>query len=134
MWPIRTVRGTCALRGELGTSWVDDFSRAARLAALLRRRRPQRARLRAQLAEPADPSRTPDNPNGNTSGGGENKLVGSIEFERDFPRNFRGAVFFDTGNAFNDWNTPLEYSVGIGVRWKLPMLMIGLDVAQALSE
>jgi outer membrane translocation and assembly module TamA len=24
--------------------------------------------------------------------------------------------------------------VGIGVRWKLPMLLIGLDVAQALSE
>ena len=30
--------------------------------------------------------------------------------------------------------TPLEYSVGLGVRWKLPMLMIGLDVAQALSQ
>jgi outer membrane translocation and assembly module TamA len=24
--------------------------------------------------------------------------------------------------------------VGVGVRWKLPMLLIGLDVAQALSE
>ena len=68
------------------------------------------------------------------SGGGEHKIVASIELERDFPRNFRGAVFFDIGNAFNDWDTPLEYSVGIGVRWKLPMLMIGLDIAQALSE
>ena len=43
-------------------------------------------------------------------------------------------MFFDSGNAFNDWSTPLEYSVGIGVRWKLPMLMIGVDVAQALSR
>ena len=43
-------------------------------------------------------------------------------------------MFVDTGNAFNDWSTPLEYSVGIGVRWRLPMLMIGVDVAQALSE
>ena len=43
-------------------------------------------------------------------------------------------MFFDIGNAFNDWSTPLEYSVGVGVRWKLPMLMIGFDVAQALSE
>ena len=58
----------------------------------------------------------------------------SIEIERDLPRNFRVAAFFDTGNAFNDWGDPLEYSVGIGIRWKLPMLMIGLDVAQALSE
>jgi translocation and assembly module TamA len=60
--------------------------------------------------------------------------VASLELERDFAMNIRGAVFFDTGNAFTDWSTPLEYSVGIGVRYKLPMLMIGVDVAQALSE
>jgi translocation and assembly module TamA len=66
--------------------------------------------------------------------GGEHKIVGSIELERDFSHDLRGAVFFDTGNAFTDWSTPLEYSVGIGVRWKLPMMLIGLDVAQALSE
>ena len=60
--------------------------------------------------------------------------MGSVELERDIRDNFRGAVFFDTGNAFNDWNTPLEYSIGIGIRWKLPMVMIGLDLAQALSE
>jgi len=57
-----------------------------------------------------------------------------MEIERDLPRDLRLAVFYDTGNAFNDWDTPLEYSVGIGLRWKLPMLLIGLDVAQALSE
>ena len=43
-------------------------------------------------------------------------------------------MFFDTGNAFNDWSAPLEYSVGGGVLWRLPMLMIGFDVAQALSQ
>ncbi len=68
------------------------------------------------------------------SGGGEHKIVASLELERDFRSNFRGAVFADIGNAFNDWDTPLEYSIGIGIRWKLPMLMIGLDLAQALSE
>jgi translocation and assembly module TamA len=67
--------------------------------------------------------------------GGENKLVGSVEIERDFPRNFRGTVFVDTGNAFNDWaDQQLVYSVGLGVRWKLPMLMIGVDIAQSLSD
>ena len=78
----------------------------------------------------------PPDENGNpTEGvGGENKLIGSIEIERDLPRDFRIAAFYDTGNAFNDWNDPLEYSIGVGIRWKLPMLMIGLDVAQALSE
>ena len=54
--------------------------------------------------------------------------------ERDLRRNLRVAVFYDTGNGFNDWDTPLECSVGVGVRWKLPMLLIGLDLAQALSE
>ena len=50
-------------------------------------------------------------------------------------RGFAKHLFYDTGNAFNDWaDQQLEYSVGIGVRWKLPMLMIGIDVAQALSE
>ena len=77
----------------------------------------------------------PPDENGNpTEEGGENKLVASIEIERDLPRDFRIAAFYDTGNAFNDWGDPLDYSVGIGVRYKLPMLMIGLDVAQALSE
>jgi translocation and assembly module TamA len=66
--------------------------------------------------------------------GGEHKIVGSVEIERDFPYNLRGAVFVDTGNAFSDWDTPLEYSVGLGLRWRLPMLLIGVDVAQALSE
>jgi translocation and assembly module TamA len=79
-----------------------------------------------------------ENPDGTIESkavGGENKLVGSIEIERDFPHNLRGAIFFDTGNAFNDWaDQQLVYSAGIGVRFKLPMLMLGLDVAQSLSD
>jgi translocation and assembly module TamA len=43
-------------------------------------------------------------------------------------------VFYDTGNAFSDWSIPLEYSVGVGLRWRLPMLLIGFDIAQALSD
>ena len=30
--------------------------------------------------------------------------------------------------------TVAHCAIGVGVRWKLPMLMIGLDLAQALSE
>ena len=81
---------------------------------------------------PKDPNAPPGS--GNKGVGGKHKLVGSIELERDLPHDLRGAVFFDTGNAFDDWNTPLEYSVGVGIRFKLPMLLIGVDVAQALSE
>ena len=128
-WYLRT-------RGELGTSWIDEFSELpASQRFFAGGDRSVRGFGINELSPPVDPSRSSDSgSNSDEGGGGEHKLVGSLEVERDFPRNFRGAVFFDFGNAFNDWDTSLEYSVGIGVRWKLPMLMIGVDVAQALSE
>jgi translocation and assembly module TamA len=122
------------LRGEFGTSWVNDFSE---LPASQRFFAGGDRSVRGFALDELSPVVEQVNPDGSTSKqriGGEHKVVASIEFERDFQRNFRGAVFFDAGNAFSDWDTPLEYSVGIGVRWRLPMLLIGLDVAQALSE
>ena len=44
------------------------------------------------------------------------------------------AVFVDAGNAFNKFGDPLEYSVGVGLRYRLPFLSVGLDVAQSISE
>ncbi len=134
VWPIRGpwyVRG----RAEFGTSWVDDFSALpASQRFFAGGDRSVRGFALNSLSPPLPPSDIKAGSSSGQGGGGENKVVASIEFERDFPRNFRGAVFFDTGNAFNDWSTPLEYSVGVGVRWRLPMLMIGFDVAQALSQ
>jgi len=134
VWPIHGpwyVRG----RAELGTSWVDNFSQLpASQRFFTGGDRSVRGFALNSLSPPLPPSDVKSGSSSGQGGGGEHKVVASIEFERDFPRNFRGAVFFDTGNAFNDWSTPLEYSVGVGVRWKLPMLMIGLDVAQALSQ
>jgi translocation and assembly module TamA len=122
------------LRGELGTSWVNDFSELpASQRFFAGGDRNVRGFALDELSPPSDPDAPPGTV-GEKGVGGEHKLVGSIEFERDLPRNFRAAAFFDIGNAFNDWGTPMEYSVGVGVRWRLPMLLIGLDVAQALSE
>jgi translocation and assembly module TamA len=129
VWPIHGpwhVR----LRGEVGSSWVDHFSQ---LPASQRFFAGGDRSVRGFALDELGPTETA--PDGSkTNVGGENKLVTSVELERDFPHSLRGAVFFDAGNAFDNWNTPLEYSAGIGVRWKLPMLMIGLDLAQALSE
>jgi translocation and assembly module TamA len=87
-----------------------------------------------QLREPPLPGDPPD------SGklvfvkiGARNLLTGSVELVRDLPRNFAGAVFVDFGNAFNSFSDPLEYSVGIGVRFRLPIVSVGIDIAQALS-
>ncbi|MGL6224905.1 MAG: autotransporter assembly complex protein TamA, partial [Steroidobacteraceae bacterium] len=133
VWPITGpwhVRG----RAEFGTSWVDDFSALpASQRFFAGGDRSVRGFGLNELSPPLPPGDARSTSRGQGAGG-EHKVVASVEFERDFPRNFRGAVFFDTGNAFNDWSTPLEYSAGVGVRWKLPMLMIGVDIAQALSE
>jgi translocation and assembly module TamA len=133
IWPIGGpwhVR----LRGEFGTSWVDEFSELpASQRFFAGGDRSVRGFALDELSPPADPDDS-SSPGSNQRVGGEHKIVGSVELERDLPRNFRVAVFYDTGNAFNDWSTPLEYSVGIGVRWRLPMLLIGVDVAQPLSE
>jgi translocation and assembly module TamA len=122
------------LRGEFGTSWVNDFSELpASQRFFAGGDRSVRGFALDELSPPADDTST--RAASSAKGvGGEHKIVASVELERDLPRNFRAAVFYDTGNAFNDWSAPLEYSVGIGIRWKLPMLLIGFDVAQALSE
>ena len=66
--------------------------------------------------------------------GGRQLVFGSTELIRDLPRNFAVATFFDIGNAFDKFGDPLEYSAGVGVRYRLPVVAIGLDVAQPLSR
>lgn len=68
--------------------------------------------------------------------GGKHLLVGSLEY--DFPvmgESWRGAVFFDTGNSFRDFDTmALKRSAGIGLRWISPIGPIRLDIAHAISD
>ena len=133
VWPIKDGPYYLRTRGELGTSWITEFSELpASQRFFAGGDRSVRGFATNSLSPPLEDG-TPTTGQ-EKSGGGEHKIVASLELERDFRSNFRGAVFADIGNAFNDWDTPLEYSIGIGIRWKLPMLMIGLDVAQALSE
>ncbi len=66
--------------------------------------------------------------------GGRHLMTGSIELQRDLPRNFVAAVFMDGGNAIDNFGDPLEYSAGIGLRYRLPFLSIGIDVAQSISD
>jgi len=64
--------------------------------------------------------------------GGRDLLTATAEIERDLPRNFGIAAFFDGGNAMDRFSDPLAYSVGLGFRLRLPVVTVGLDVAQAL--
>jgi translocation and assembly module TamA len=65
--------------------------------------------------------------------GGKHLFAGSVELIRDVGSKFAVAVFADAGNAFDSFDDPLMYSVGIGVRLRLPVVSVGIDVAQALT-
>jgi translocation and assembly module TamA len=66
--------------------------------------------------------------------GGKHLLTGTVELMRDLPRNLGVAVFTDFGNAFDRFGDTLEYSAGLGIRWRLPVVTLGIDIAQPLSE
>ena len=114
------------LRGELGTSAVGDFEE---LPANYRFFAGGDRSVRGYGYEELSPT----DEQGNRIGG-RHKLVGSVEFEYDLPRNLVAAAFVDAGNAFDRFGDPLEYSVGIGVRYRLPFLLVGVDLAQSISE
>jgi translocation and assembly module TamA len=64
--------------------------------------------------------------------GGRHLLTGTVEFERDLPRNLGVAAFSDFGNALDRLDDKLAISVGVGFRWRLPVVTVGIDVAKAL--
>ena len=67
--------------------------------------------------------------------GGKDVITGTVEVIRDLPRNFGIATFFDYGNAFNAWRAAsLEYSVGVGFRVRLPVVTLGVDIAEPISR
>jgi len=64
--------------------------------------------------------------------GGRDLLTGTVELEHDLPHSFGVAVFVDGGNAVDHFRDPLAYSAGVGFRLRLPVVTVGLDIAQAL--
>ena len=114
------------LRGEAGTSAVGDFEE---LPAQYRFFAGGDRSVRGYGYNELSPTDAAGN-----KVGGRHLLVGSIEIEHDLPRNFGVAAFFDVGNAFDRFGDPLEYSAGVGIRYRLPFLIMGLDIAQSLSE
>ena len=81
--------------------------------------------------------------------GGKDVITGTVEVIRDLPKSLGVATFVDYGNALNSFKKPaclpgspgegaictpfLEYSVGVGLRVRLPVMTLGIDVAQPLS-
>ena len=71
---------------------------------------------------------------GTVRDGGKNLVTGTVEVIRDLPHNFGVATFFDYGNAFNHFGDPIEYAAGVGFRVRLPVVTLGIDIAEPLSR
>ncbi|MDH3636449.1 MAG: autotransporter assembly complex protein TamA [Gammaproteobacteria bacterium] len=66
--------------------------------------------------------------------GARRLLTGSIEFEHSLNDNWGIAVFYDVGNAVEDFDDELERGAGFGLRWKSPVGPVRIDAASALSD
>ena len=66
--------------------------------------------------------------------GSNHIITGSTEVEYRFLNAWSAALFFDIGNAFNDWSNPeLKKGAGFGLRWYSIAGEVRVDYAQALD-
>ncbi len=79
-----------------------------------------------QLSPPAGPE--------GESLGGRYVLTGSAEVDVLIVGNYGAAFFVDDGNASNDPIPHPKLGAGIGLRWKSPVGMIGVDLAHPFDE
>lgn len=66
--------------------------------------------------------------------GGDRLATASIEYQHSFTPQWRGALFADAGDAFNDGDFELNYALGFGVHYVSPVGAVRLDIANPLSE
>lgn len=66
--------------------------------------------------------------------GAKNVLTASVEGEHFFTDQWGGALYVDSGSAFDgtvpDWRT----GVGVGVRWRSPVGLVRVDIARGLDH
>lgn len=66
--------------------------------------------------------------------GGDRLLLGSLEYQYRFLDNWRGAVFIDAGDAFDDGRFKANYGAGVGLHYLTPVGAVKLEVANSVSE
>jgi translocation and assembly module TamA len=66
--------------------------------------------------------------------GGKHMVVGNFELERAIGSNWGAAIFYDAGNAFNDFNDmKLAQGGGLGIRYYTPIGSLNLDIARQIG-
>lgn len=115
------------LRAEGGTTWQDGFND---LPASMRFFAGGDQSVRGYGYK----SLGPKDSNGDVIGG-RHLATGSIELERRVVSNWSLALFYDTGNAFDDFNDiDLAHGTGLGVRRHTPIGPIKLDLARQIGH
>lgn len=114
------------VRGNLGSTWTNEFDQ---LPASVRFFAGGAQSVRGYVYQSLGPLDT----NGLVVGG-KHLMVGSIEFEHSFNNKWGLGLFYDAGNAIDDFNDPLERGAGFGLRWKSPVGMVRIDLASAISR
>ena len=113
-------------RGRLGSTWTDEFNQL-----------PSSVRFFAGGAQSvrgyAYQSLGPVDSNGDVTGG-RHLMIGSLEYEQYFDNKWGFALFYDAGNAIDEFNEKLERGAGFGVRWKSPIGPVRIDLANAISQ
>lgn len=71
---------------------------------------------------------------GDFSIGAKNVVTASGEFEHYFTESWGGAVFVDSGSAFDGTDVDWHTGVGVGVRWKSPVGPLRFDIAHGLDH
>ena len=114
------------LRAQLGSIWSSDFEA---LPPSIRFFAGGDSSIRGFEFE----SLGPVDENGDVVGG-ERLAVASAEYEVPFSASWSGAVFVDSGNAFNDTEFDARTGAGFGVRWRSPLGPIRFDVAWPVND
>ena len=116
------------VRGEVGHTYTDEV---IALPPSLRFYAGGDGSIRGYAYQEVGPSF--ENDFGEYYTGAKNLVTGSVEYEHYFNGSWGGAVFVDSGSAFDDtpdWRT----GVGIGLRWRSPVGPVRVDIAHGLDD
>lgn len=114
------------LRASLGASWADDFDK---VPISLRYFAGGDLSVRGYGYK----SLGPVNEEGKVVGG-RHLVVLSAEYDWMFLDPWGMALFVDAGNAFNGSRIELKTGLGLGLRWRSPVGLVGLDVAHGVDN
>lgn len=80
------------------------------------------------------PVEGPDGVTRSVTVGGDRLATASVEYQYYVTDNWRGAIFADAGDAFDEGEFDAKYGAGLGVHYMSPLGAIRLELARDISE